>query len=324
MADESGAGTGQPGTPGADWKATFAGDNAETLKSLESYKTPQDFLTAFNTTNTELTTLKSAPAFDWRKAVSGGDEKAAKLLERYTTPDAFGKAHLEAVQKISAGDFAKPLPGNATTEQVTEWRKANGIPEKPEGYFEKLPNGRVIGADDKPMFDEVAAKLHAHNASPTVIHELVDWYYGMADAESAKLSETDKHHSQAFEDEMRKAWGNDYRANDNHLKNYMEGMAPELKKAFNEGFGGDGKKLMHNPAVVQWMANIAREVNPLGMVTPGGNEGQLQSIQSELAKLTQMSGNRHGEYWTGPMAETHQARMRQLLDAQDKLAARVA
>ncbi len=144
MPDELNPGTGNPGTPGGDWKTTFAGDNADTLKSLESYKTPQDFLTAFQSTSTELSTLKSAPAFDWRKQVSGGDEAAAKLLERYTTADAFGKAHLEAVKKISAGEFAKPLPKDAKPEQVTEWRKANGIPEKPEDYFEKLPNGRVI------------------------------------------------------------------------------------------------------------------------------------------------------------------------------------
>ena len=28
------------------------------------------------------------------------------------------------------------LPPNATPEQVTEYRKANGIPEKAEGYWE--------------------------------------------------------------------------------------------------------------------------------------------------------------------------------------------
>jgi hypothetical protein len=325
MTDEQNPGPGdQSVTPGgADWKTTLAGDNADVLKSLEPYKVPTDFLTAFQTTNKELTELRASPALDWRKAVSGGDESAAKLLERYTTPDAFGKAHLEAVKKISAGEFAKPLPADAKPEQVAEWRKANGIPEKPDAYFEKLPNGRVIGADDKPMFDEVAQRLHAKNAPPELVHELVDWYYGMADKESATLTETDRAHSQAFEDTMRQEWGADYRANDNHLKNFMEGMSPDLKKAF-DGFGPDGKKLMHNPEVVKWLANIAREFNPVGMVTPGGNESQMMSIEAELAKLKKMSGNQHSEYWKGPMADQHQKRMTQLLGAKEQLSRRAS
>lgn len=321
MADEQNPGTGeQSGTPG-DWKTTFAGDNADVLKSLESYQTPQDFWKAHQSVNTELTTLKAAPAFDWRKAVSGGDESAAKLLERYTTPDAFGKAHLEAVKKISAGDFAKPLPADAKPEQVTEWRKANGIPDKPEAYFEKLPNGRVIGADDKPMFDEVAARLHAKNAPPELVHELVDWYYGMADAESVKLSETDKKHTQEFEDSMRQVWGNDYRANDNHLKTFMDGLSPELQKAFNDGFGGDGKKLMHNPAFVQWMANIAREFNPTGMVTPGGNETQVLSLETEIAAIEKTMRTNRKEYNN---SQAMQTKYKQLLTQRENLSKRRA
>lgn len=322
MADEQTSGTEQSGTP--EWIATFAGDNADMQKSLATYKTPQDFYGAFTAQGAEIAKLKESGQFDWRKAIAGSDESASKLLERYATPDAFGKAHLEAVKKISAGEFAKPLPANATAEQVAAWRQANGIPEKPEAYFEKLPNGRVIGEADKAMFDEVAKELHGLNVQPAVIHKLVDWYYGMADKETATLAETDQREKQEFEDSLRQAWGNDYRANMNHLGNFMQGLSPELQKAFGEGFGGDGKKLMHNPAFVQWMASIAREFNPAGFVTPGGNENQMQSIDQELANLTKMSGNQHSDYWKGPMAEKHQARMRELLAAKDKLSKRVA
>jgi hypothetical protein len=307
---------------GGDWRTAFG---AEASKTLESFKEPGEFLKAYQAVSTERDTLKSgAPAFDWRKEITGGDEKALKTFERFSTMQDAGKAYLEAVNKIRSGELAKPLPANATTEQVAEWRKANGIPEKPEAYFEKLPNGRVIGKDDQPLFNDVAAKLHAHNVSPAAMHELVEWYYQREDGESAKLSEADKAEAKAAEDKLREAWGPDYRANENHLENYLTGLPEGLQKAFRDGFGGDGRKLMHNPEFKQWMSNIAREFNPQGMVTPGGNESSMQTINEELAKLTKMAGDHSSDYWRGPLAGGHQKRMLELLAAQDKLSKRVA
>lgn len=321
MADENTGTENNSGTPAA-WISTFAGDNAEIAKSLESYKTPQDFYTDFTAARTKVAELEKG--FDWRKAVSGGDESATKLLERYATPDAFGKAHLEAVKKISAGDFAKPLPKDAKPEQVAEWRKANGIPEKPEQYFEKLPNGRVIGTEDKPLFDALASRLHGKNVNPEVVHDIVDFYYSeIVDKETAALVESDKKETAEYEDAMRKAWGDDYRPNLNHLSNWMEGLPDGVKKAL-DGFGADGRKLKNNPDVMQWLGGLAREFNPAGFVTPGGNESMLKSVDDELAKLTAMSGKSSSEYWKGPMAEKHQARMRELIAAKEKLSKRVA
>lgn len=260
--------------------------------------------------------------FDWRKEITGGDEKALKTFERFSTIQDAGKAYLEAVNKIRSGELAKPLAKDAKPEEVTAWRAANGVPEKPEGYFDKLPNGRVIGKDDLPMFSEVATKLHGLNVAPAAMHELVEWYYGLADKESAKISDADKAGARGAEDALRKVWGDDYRANTNHLENYLTGLPEGLQKAFREGFGGDGTKLMHNPDFVSWMANIAREFNPAGMVSVGGNESHASSINDELTKLIQMSGNQHGPYWKGAEAAKHQARHEQLIEAQKRLTAR--
>lgn len=260
--------------------------------------------------------------FDWRKEITGGDEKALKTFERFSTIQDAGKAYLEAVNKIRSGELAKPLAKDAKPEEVAAWRQANGVPEKPEGYLDKLPNGRVIGKDDLPMFTEVAGKLHGLNAAPAVMHELAEWYYGLADKESAKISEADKADARGVEDVLRKTWGDDYRANENHLENYLAGLPEGLQKAFREGFGGDGKKLMHNPDFKLWFANIAREHNPAGMVSVGGNENQATSINDELTKLIKMSGDQHGAYWKGAEAAKHQARHMQLIDAQNRLAAR--
>jgi hypothetical protein len=306
---------------GADWRATLVGDDATAFESLKGFEAPTDFFKSYQTTAAELKALKETPTtFDWRKEIAGEDEKAAKLLERYSSPKDFGKAYLEAQNKIRTGELAKPLPKNATPEQITEWRAANGIPEKPEQYFEKLPNGRVIGKDDLPRFTEVAAKIHAANASPEVMNNLVEWYYDMADKETAALSESEKRDARTAEDALREAWGNDFRANENHLSNYMEGLPEGLKNAFGEGFGPDGRKLMHNPEFKQWLSNIAREFNPLGMVTPGGNESAMASLHDEIAKLSAMSAKNPKEYW----GTKNEARHKELITQREKLKPRMA
>jgi hypothetical protein len=146
-----------PGQPAASWYSSIDfGDAKESATAaLSSFKTPQELV----------------GALDWRKSVSGGDEKAVKTFERFATLGDLGKAYREAQAKISSGELAKPLPKDATPEQIKAYREGNGIPEKPEGYFEKLPNGLVIGEDDKPLFEGFAKSMHELNAPPAMIHK---------------------------------------------------------------------------------------------------------------------------------------------------------
>ncbi len=258
---------------------------------------------------------------NWRQAWAGDDAKKLARLERFTDPAKAFDALVEAQNKIRAGELAKPLAKDAKPEEVAAWRQANGIPEKPEGYFDKLPSGRVIGRDDLPMFTDVAAKMHALNVAPAAMHELVEWYYKGQDAESAKLSEADKAESRAAEDALRAAWGNDYRANENHLENYITGLPEGLQKTFREGFGADGKRLIHNPDFKLWLANIAREFNPAGMVAVGGGESQLQSIDTEIAGIEKTMRENRPAY---NKDERMQSRYRDLINARERLKKRVA
>lgn len=303
-----------------DWRASLAGENAAALEALKPFEKPEDFLKSWQSSTSELTTLKALP--DWRKQIAGDDPKAMSLLERYSTPKDFGKAYQDAMAKIRSGELAKPLAADAKPEEVAEWRKANGIPENPADYFKELPGGRVIGKDDQPMFDEVAKKLHARNVPPGAMHDLVEWYYGQQDAESAKVVEAERAHAREAEDKLREAWGTDYRANESHLENYINGLSANLQHVVRDGFGPDGKKLAHNPEFKQWLSNIAREFNPFGMVSPGGHESQLKSVDAEIADLLKLSQDRHSKYWKGPDAAGLQNRHIQLLESQQKLRAR--
>jgi hypothetical protein len=260
----------------------------------------------------------SGPTFaqTWRADISGGDEKAAKLLERYATPQDFTKAYLEAVKKISSGELAKPLPKDATPEQVAEWRKGNNIPEKPEGYFEKLPNGLVIGEDDKPMFDAVAQKLHARNVQPEVIHDLAEWYYGMQDQQIQAQQAADAEAKPALESKLREAWGPDFKANANVYASYLAAAPKEVHEVLTQARGPDGSFLLYNPAVVSWLTAQAREINPAAHITPAGNEGTVQSVQAEIDQIEKLMRTNRTEY---NKDNAKQERLRQLYDARIKL-----
>lgn len=255
-------------------------------------------------------------AATWRADISGGDEKASKLLERYATPQDFTKAYLEAVKKISSGELAKPLPKDATPEQVAEWRKGNGIPEKPEGYFEKLPNGLVIGEDDKPLFDAVAQKLHARNVQPEVIHDLAEWYYGMQDQQIQAQQVVDGESKTKLEGALRTAWGADFKANANVYASYIAAAPKEVQDVLKSARDAEGNFILYRPEVVSWLTAQAREINPAGHITPSGNEGTVQSVQAEIDKIEKFMRTNRTEY---NKDEKMQARARQLYEARAKL-----
>jgi hypothetical protein len=263
-------------------------------------------------------TKPSGPTFapTWRADISGGDEKASKLLERYATPQDFTKAYLEAVKKISSGELAKPLPKDATPEQVAEWRKGNNIPEKPEGYFEKLPNGLVIGEDDKPLFDSVAQKLHARNVQPEVIHDLAEWYYGLQDQQIQAQQDADSQAKPALEAKLREAWGADFKANANVYASYLESAPKDVQDVLKSARDAEGNFILYRPEVVSWLVAQAREINPAGHITPSGNEGTVQSVQAEIDTIEKTMRTNRTAY---NKDEKMQARLRDLYAARIKL-----
>lgn len=305
----SGSPAGQGAGQGSWWSSIDFGESKDAATAaLSSFKTPQDLV----------------GALDWRKSIAGGDEKAMKRFERYSTLQDVGKAHLEAVSKISSGELAKPLPKDATPEQVAEWRRGNGIPEKPEGYFEKLPNGLVIGEDDKPLFDGFAKAMHGLNAPPAMIHEAVKWYYGMQDQQIQVQQVADSESKTKLESALRTAWGNDFGANANVYSSFLASAPKDVQQALTTARDVEGNFVLYRPEVVSWITGLAREINPAATIVPAGNAGGAQSIEAEVNSIKSLMGNPNSKYWKGPESSGLQERYRQLVEAQTKIKARSA
>src|SRR3546814_8605810 len=83
------------------------------------------------------------------------------------------------------------LPIYATPEQIAEWRKEQGIPEKPEDYDLKFDNGLVIGEADKPLVAEFLKASHATNVTPAQAKAQIAAYYAIQEQQQAARAEKD-------------------------------------------------------------------------------------------------------------------------------------
>ena len=138
---------------------------------------------------------------NWRDEFAGGDKTKASQFERYTSPADVGKAFLSQRERISSGDLLKPLPDGATDDDVKAYREQQGIPGEVSGYFENMPDGLVIGDDDKAVFESLAGSLHDINASPGVVHQTIKWYNNYVEEQAAIQQEGDVAARQKTEDD---------------------------------------------------------------------------------------------------------------------------
>jgi hypothetical protein len=261
----------------------------------------------------------SGPTFaaTWRADIAGGDEKAAKVLERFATPQDLAKSYLEAQAKIRSGELAKPLPKDATPEQVAAWRSENGIPEKPEGYREKLPNGLVIGEDDVPIIDKVlAGPLHKHGIKPDAVHEVIQEYYKFQDEQVQAQQAADGEAKTALDTKLRETWGNDFKANAGIYANYIASAPKEVQDILTSARDAEGNFLLYKPEVVSWLVNQAREINPAGHIVPNSGDGGIASVQGEIETIEKFMRTNRTEY---NRDTKKQERLRQLYDARIKL-----
>lgn len=252
---------------------------------------------------------------DWREQLAAGDEAFLKQLRRYKSPQAYARAGFEAQQRIRSGEMKAALPENPTDAQLAEWRKENGIPEKPGDYLAELPDGLVVGDADKPVMQAFAEKMHGLNAPPSVVKEAVAWYFAERENQMAAQAEADKAFQAKAEDELRAEWGAEYRVHQNAVKNYISTLPEEVGATLLAARGADGYRLGDNPHVVRWLANLVSELNPAATVMPG-SMNDPKSLDAEIARLEGLMRTDRKAY------NKEEGRYRELLDARDRMNAR--
>lgn len=249
---------------------------------------------------------------DWRLKAAGGDEKVAKSFERFASPKALADSYRALNQRLSSGELQSKLPRDAKPEELAKWRTENGIPEQPDAY--EMPEGIVVGDLDKPGISKFLAAMHGENASPAQVKAGLKTYYEIKEDALAQLAENDLAHRDEVADALRAEWGAEYRGNINGINAFLESAPAGIKDKLLTARMGDGRAVANDPAFMGWLAQVAREVNPVGTVVPAGGD-QMGAINTELDSIRKVMREDRKTY---DKDEKMQARFRELLDAQEK------
>lgn len=267
----------------------------------------------------------------WRERLANGDAKELTRLQRFAQPEDIFRSFRELERRMSAGELRTMLPANARPEEVTQWRKENGVPEKPDDYLSaiKFDDGLVIGDEDKAQIGEFLKAAHGAHYTPSQVKGALEWYLTSREATEAAQQDNDTKVARTTQDALRAAWpGAEYRANMNAVHGFLDQAPPvvfpdgskvPLKDLILGARLPNGVAIGSSPEALQWFAHVAREINPAATVVPGAGANQMQSIDDEIASLKSIMGNKQGEYWKGPKADQHQARYRQLVEAKQKM-----
>ena len=262
------------------------------------------------------------PADDWRVKLAGGDEKELKRLSRFASEVDVYKAYRELEKKKSSGELKQALGKDATAEEITQWRKENGIPETPDKYELKFDNGLVIGEQDKPMIDEFVTRMHGENANPAQVKAAIATYYDLIGKQQQAMAENDVAFKDASLDALRGEWEGDFKKNLNAVNGLMQSLPDETREAFENARTSDGRVLGNDPAIIKWLAHMAFEINPAATVMPASVSNPGAAITDEISSIEKLIGDRSSSYWKGGESAKMQARYSELLAAREKIGQR--
>jgi hypothetical protein len=230
---------------------------------------------------------------DWRDKLAAGDDKLKNLLNRYTAPDAFAKAFKELRaaydSRKPAKEEAAELPENPTDEQLAAWRKAKGVPDKPEDYEFEVPEGKELSDSEYEIVMDFAKAMHGKNMPADVVKQVSSWFLEYEDIVAQKNAERAYQARMETEEKLRSEWGGDYRANVNLMSNVLQEHLGTNASAFLSQPLADGTRLGDNETFIKLMADLSRKV--------GGSTAELyttdvhttgQSLEARKAELMKM------------------------------------
>lgn len=260
---------------------------------------------------------------DWRQRLAGQDEALQKRLSRFQSPEGVLKSWRALEQRMSSGELKAALPENASDEQLAAWRQENGLPEKPEGYLEGLPDGLVVGDEDKPIVDQFVARMHEANAPPEAVKQALSWALGdLREQQIADRTEKDNATWAETEDVLRTEWGGEYRQNQTAIKNWLGSLPDGLGEQLAGARLADGSKMLGSAPALKWLMGVISETNPGYTVVNASGGGSIESVEEEISSIRATMGDPSSPYHRD--GGKTQARYQKLLQARERMAARAA
>lgn len=283
-------------------RATYAGGVPERAQALEAFETADDFWA-------KALAKPAEPNPDqWRVDMVGDDPDGLKFVSRYTDQKAAFKAWKAATEKISADGRVK-IPGEgATPEEIAEYTKAIGVPEKPDAYkITATPvEGYEVSDNDKSALTTITTKVHevlAKGGGPNDIVNLAHQLYLDMAADNV-INAENRAADFAVEGEAvnRQLWGPNYDKNIAWAIAGAKQFFPGKDEEFNAWSGqrlASGGALFDDPVIQQMFANIglANAEDPFMLAAAKMNAGfDPQKRKDEILAMRNGSSAQQAEY----------------------------
>ena len=221
----------------------------------------------------------------WSEVVAGiTDEKVREFAGQHTGLEEFAKRALGLRQAASQREGWVKLPAkDASDEDRAAYRKAMGIPDRPEDYGIVAPAGKEAMLGTPEEVGAFARLAHGLGLTREQVQSLTQFDLSRKENyDTAVKAEADAALGK-IEAELRQEWGADYDANLTHADGLVrEFGGDELIEAF-KGLG-----LNRHPLVMRFLGKVGRALAPdypsIGQTTAG--------IQSSFDDVNREYGER--------------------------------
>lgn len=242
---------------------------------------------------------------DWRDRIGKGNEKLRKELDRFSSFDKYVESTWNLRQRVSAGEFKRPLGENATPEELKVWRAENGVPEKVEDY--KLPDKIEVIEIDKPIIAAYLKDALDRNMPQAEAEKNIAFFYQARQQMAQQMYDNDIAHKQEAEDALRATWGADYRGNLNAMQLFVNQTAP--KGFYERLLGGrmaDGTVVGNDLQALTWLAQLGVSDNEHAAVMSGTSGASADSLNSRITEIeTRMKTDRDAYFKDDKMQEEY-------------------
>jgi hypothetical protein len=234
------------------------------------------------------------------KHASAGDKKAydkeLKRLERLgiERPEQVYGLYRELEGRTSGAGLVKVPGKDAKPEEVAEFNKALGVPEKAEDYLKdlKLENGAVIGEADKPIVGTFTEAMHKVGAPPAAVKAALGWYYDLMAQQEADRADADDEALRVGVSSLKEELGGGYKRETAALKSLFD-MAPggaddknpnSLYSQVMTARTPDGRMLGNNLEFLKQLIAWRKDIRPFATVTEDG-AGSAKSAEARLEEI---------------------------------------
>lgn len=241
------------------------------------------------------------------KGLEGDDLRAAtNILERLGSPADIVKKLLSQERTLSQPRKAAKPGKDAKPEELAAWRKENGVPDAPDKYEIKLPDGKVLGDADKAVLKDFAPALHEAGLSNEQMSTVVDRYLSIVEAETNKMVETDATNRATNEAALRAEWGSDFQRNLNAISVIMQDAPKGMSDQLLNGRLADGRKIGDTPEVLKFLSGLALQAVPAATLLPNDMPNGA-TLVSEIAAIEQKMKTDIAGYFKDPVMQKRYA-----------------